>query len=41
MLRRASPFSPMSVDLSAQPGGVYYVHVKGASVDDNYTIAKK
>jgi hypothetical protein len=29
------------VDLSAQPGGVYYVHVKGASVDDNYTIAKK
>ena len=37
----AGPFNSLSVDLSAQPGGVYYVHVKGASVDDNYTIAKK
>ena len=37
----ASPFSPMSVDLSAQPGGVYYVRVQGAGVDEKYTIAKK
>ena len=37
----AGPFSPLSVDLSAQPGGIYYVHVKGTDVDDNYTIAKK
>ena len=37
----AGPFNSLSVDLSAQPSGVYYVHVKGASVDDNYTIAKK
>ncbi len=37
----AGPFTPLSVDLSAQPGGIYYVHVKGTDVDDNYTIAKK
>lgn len=37
------PFNPMAVDLSDQPGGIYYVHVKGTtvSVDDDYTIAKK
>ena len=37
----AGPFSPMSIDLSAQPGGVYYVRVQGAGVDERYTIAKK
>jgi hypothetical protein len=35
------PFNPMSIDLSGQPGGVYYVHVQGNGVDERYTIAKK
>ena len=37
----AGPFDPMSIDLSKQPGGVYYVRVQGAGVDESYTIAKK
>lgn len=37
----ASPFSPVIVDLSGQPGGIYYVKVKGAGIDESYTIAKR
>lgn len=37
----ASPFAPMAVDMSAQPGGIYYVRVEGAGVNDVYTIAKQ
>ena len=37
----ASPFSPLAVDLSDQPGGMYYVRIEGPSVNDVYTIAKK
>ena len=36
-----SPFSPLSVDLSDQPGGIYYVRIEGPGVNSAYTIAKK
>ncbi len=36
----ASPFAPLALDMSAQPGGVYYVRINGAGIDDIYTIAK-
>ena len=31
------PFSPMSIDLKDQPGGVYYVRIG----NDRYTIVKQ
>lgn len=37
----ASPFDPVTVDLSGKPGGIYYVKVQGAGLDDTYTIAKR
>ena len=37
----AGPFAPMTVDLSGQAGGIYYVRVEGAGINDTYTIAKK
>lgn len=37
----ASPFSPVTVDLSGMPGGIYYVKVQGAGIDKIYTIAKR
>lgn len=37
----AGPFSPVAVDMSAQPGGTYYVRIEGNGVNDVFTIAKK
>ena len=37
----AAPFTPFEIDLSGLPGGIYYVKVTGAGVNDTYTIAKK
>lgn len=37
----AGPFSPLSVDLSAQPGGLYYVRIDGAGINQVFPIAKQ
>ena len=37
----AGPFNPLSVDMSDKPGGMYYVRIDGAGVNDLFTIAKK
>ncbi len=37
----ASPFSPLAIDMSGMAGGTYYVSIKGAGIDDVYTIAKR
>ena len=41
ILDEASPFTPVAVDLSGKPGGLYYVKVQGAGIDGTYTIAKR
>ena len=35
------PFDPMSADLSALPGGTYYVRIQGAGIDDVFPVAKR
>lgn len=35
-----SPFEPMSLDMSDLPAGTYYLYLKGAGLDDTYTIVK-
>ena len=35
------PFEPMSADLSALPGGTYYVRIQGAGIDDVFPVAKR
>ena len=37
----AGPFDPMAADLSALPGGTYYVRVENGGVSEVYTIAKQ
>ena len=37
----AGPFDPLQVDMSGMPGGMYYVKIEGAGVNDIYPIAKK
>ena len=37
----AGPFEPLSVDMSGQPGGTYYVRISGSDIDNTFTIAKK
>ncbi|MBO4657693.1 MAG: S8 family serine peptidase [Bacteroidales bacterium] len=37
----AGPFNPLQIDMSGMPGGMYYVKIVGAGVDDIYPIAKK
>ena len=37
----ASPFAPLAIDMSGMAGGTYYVSIKGAGIDDVYTIAKR
>lgn len=36
-----APFSPVQVDMSGQPGGVYYVNVKNDGVNYTYSVAKQ
>ena len=37
----AGPFDPLTVDLSARPGGTYYVRINGGSINDVFTIVKR
>ena len=37
----AGPFAPLAVDLSGQPGGVYYVRIEGAGINDVFTVVKQ
>ena len=36
-----TPFDPLSVDLSQQPGGTYYVRIQGAGIDGVYPVVKR
>lgn len=35
-----SPFEPLSLDMNDLPAGTYYLYLKGAGLDDTYTIVK-
>ncbi len=35
------PFSPLSLDMSSLPGGVYYVTIKGGSASGTYPVVKQ
>ena len=35
-----SPFDPLSLDMADLAAGTYYLYLKGAGLDDTYTIVK-
>jgi hypothetical protein len=35
------PFSPLTLDMSSLPGGVYYVTVRGGSASGTYSVVKQ
>ena len=37
----AGPFNPLTVDMSKEPGGIYYVRIEGEGLSGTFTVAKK